>query len=586
MLDNGNLSERGFFMKNIAILIVFVMMFSLGVPAYASDTSVIASYDSLTEKITISGNANGATTIVVRKEDVAASALSDANLPVDADQINSNGTYTHYFYLPQGTAYGKYYITVSNAFGSDEDSIIYYNKSVADAILKDNITNSNFVHDVKNNAAALGIDTTLPSYSDETLTLMSKIYTSYEDSADFNDKYNYCVALCSLKNKDSQGVEEVLKKYESILEIDYDNDYANNEKLSAHDKNILCALLSEMNYASIYRDALDITGETKPFVAVLKSFGAISVIKSAQSWEALKRAYTEDFDFLNKNVVGKNSAYKKLSSDDVFIALKKLSFYEIKDLKNNFDNACAAASEKNNGANTPSKGGSGSSSTRVPSGFGTGYDELPSQTGGMSQGTNVTSPAIAFVPSLGDIGAVSFPDVSYEDWFASAVMNLASSGIINGDTNGNFRPYDSITRAEFAKIVAVAFSFSGGAAKEFSDVSEDSWYASYVQRASAAGIINGYDGYFSPDDNILKQDVAVMLYRVSKMLAVEYPGIKKPFDYADASTYAWTAIGAFCENGIIKGDSDGNFKPLSPITRAEASQLVYAFINDLNTKLN
>lgn len=570
-------------MKKIAILIVIAISFSLIFPVYANAVSVVASYDASSGTVTLSTSASGATTIVVRKDGVLLSSLSDGNLPVDADQIIVNGTYTHDFYLPEGTPYGKYIITVSDAYGSAEDSIIYYNKSVADAILRDNISTDNFVNDVKSSAEALGIDTSLPSYSDDTLTLMSKIYTSYEDSADFNNKYNYCVAVCSFKNKDMQGIEETLKKYESILQIDYESDYEKNTKLSSDDKTRLCSLLSKMDYSSVYKEAISITGESKPFAAVLKSNSALAVIKGGESWEALRRIYTEDFNFLKKNVVDVNASYKNLSSTDVFTELKKLSFDNVKDIKSNFNTACINATPKQGLTPAPDNSNPGSVTTRVPSAPAGGYDEVPTQSG---TGMAAPSPAIAIVPSLEAASGAAFTDVSNDDWFAGAVLTLGASGVLNGDANGSFRPYDNITRAEFAKIITAAFSLTGGTPTEFADVPKDAWYYSYVQRAASAGIINGYNGIFSPDDNISKQDAAVMLYRVSKLLKAEYTGIKKPVDYADASTYAWTAIGSFCESGIIKGDLNGNFNPLSSITRAEASQLVCAFINDLNTKLN
>ena len=101
-------------MKKLAFLLVFSILISLVSPVYAANTSITATYDAESGKVTISGNANGETTIVVRKADAPASTLSDGNLPVDADQITVDGTYTHNFYLPQGAAYGKYHISVTD----------------------------------------------------------------------------------------------------------------------------------------------------------------------------------------------------------------------------------------------------------------------------------------------------------------------------------------------------------------------------------------------------------------------------------------------------------------------------------------
>ena len=72
-------------------------------------------------------------------------------------------------------------------------------------------------------------------------------------------------------------------------------------------------------------------------MAVFKAFCALSAVSSAESWEALKRIYTEEFTYLNSNVVGANTNYKTLSSTDVFTELKKLTFNNISDLKDNFE---------------------------------------------------------------------------------------------------------------------------------------------------------------------------------------------------------------------------------------------------------
>ena len=42
---------------------------------------------------------------------------------------------------------------------------------------------------------------------------------------------------------------------------------------------------------------------------------------------------------------------------------------------------------------------------------------------------------------------------SISDYAKEAVVALKSSGIINGDENGNFNPSNSCTRAEAAKII-------------------------------------------------------------------------------------------------------------------------------------
>ena len=53
--------------------------------------------------------------------------------------------------------------------------------------------------------------------------------------------------------------------------------------------------------------------------------------------------------------------------------------------------------------------------------------------------------------------ALGFADVAPDDWFASAVDELAQAGVIAGYPDGTFRPYELVTRAQFAHAGARSF---------------------------------------------------------------------------------------------------------------------------------
>ena len=85
-------------------------------------------------------------------------------------------------------------------------------------------------------------------------------------------------------------------------------------------------------------------------------------------------------------------------------------------------------------------------------------------------------------------------------------MNKA--GIVSGVSDTLFDPDRNITRAEFAAIIARALKLADKTA-DFKDVNGE-WFAPYVGACSDAGIITGYDGYFRPNDNITRQEMAVI----------------------------------------------------------------------------
>lgn len=95
-----------------------------------------------------------------------------------------------------------------------------------------------------------------------------------------------------------------------------------------------------------------------------------------------------------------------------------------------------------------------------------------------------------------------------------ALDTLMAYEIIQGDTDGALRLEDSITRAEFAKIVCKlkGMPIEEKADTAFSDVPFDYWASGYINTANGLGIINGYeDGTFKPDNSITYAEAIKML---------------------------------------------------------------------------
>lgn len=64
-------------------------------------------------------------------------------------------------------------------------------------------------------------------------------------------------------------------------------------------------------------------------------------------------------------------------------------------------------------------------------------------------------------------------------------------GFINGYEDGTFKPDNSMTRAEFVKIVNKVFGFTEKGTESFSDVNKEDWYYSDICIAVKVGYING-----------------------------------------------------------------------------------------------
>lgn len=110
-----------------------------------------------------------------------------------------------------------------------------------------------------------------------------------------------------------------------------------------------------------------------------------------------------------------------------------------------------------------------------------------------------------------------YSDVDSDDWFYKYITFATKEGIIEGYSNGKFKPYDTINRAEALAMILRAAdadldNFEGKTI--FNDVSKSVWYAKYVDFGYYEGIINGYSGYkFKPTKDIRRGEASLMLRR-------------------------------------------------------------------------
>lgn len=195
----------------------------------------------------------------------------------------------------------------------------------------------------------------------------------------------------------------------------------------------------------------------------------------------------------------------------------------------------------------------------------------PSTTNKDEEPTKPTTPP-------GEKGA--FPDVSENMWANEAITSLKEKGIVSGDEKGRFNPDNSITRAEYIKLIVEALDIektekSAG----FADVADNVWYKSYIDAAYAAGIVTGNDeNCVNPNAYITREDMAVILYRA---LGKETESELAFADSESVSEYARVGVACLAEMKIINGVGDNMFVPKANATRAQAAQIIY---NLLKTK--
>ena len=106
----------------------------------------------------------------------------------------------------------------------------------------------------------------------------------------------------------------------------------------------------------------------------------------------------------------------------------------------------------------------------------------------------------------------------------------------------------------------------------FRDVTSAHWAFASVERAAELGLVTGYsDGTFRPDTPVTRAQFVLMLWRMCGK-----PAAAKAASFADASAdWYQDALSWAVENGYVNGLSDTRFGPDAPITRQQATAILF-----------
>ena len=153
---------------------------------------------------------------------------------------------------------------------------------------------------------------------------------------------------------------------------------------------------------------------------------------------------------------------------------------------------------------------------------------------------------------------------------------------VSGYADGTVRPNANITRAETAQMLYRLLTpetrnKNSRGSINYSDVSSSDWYYTSVRTLSNLDIIKGYsDGSFRPNANITRAEFAAMLCRFS-----DASGSAKTSFTDISGHWARTSIEAVSAKGWVTGYADGTFRPNAKITRAEVMTMLNRMLGRL-----
>lgn len=169
-----------------------------------------------------------------------------------------------------------------------------------------------------------------------------------------------------------------------------------------------------------------------------------------------------------------------------------------------------------------------------------------------------------------------------------AIKWAKDEGIFSGYSDGSFKRYDTINRAEVLKVVLEAYNVpllsSNGSSFGFKDVNPNAWYMTYVKTAKDHGMLDGYakGNKAGMSDDINRAEILKFVLEAAR----EFSGYDLEDDYiysyvyADVKASKWYyqyAMGAYKYSLFDTDYSNGKqyLRPAQLVERGEVALLLY-----------
>ncbi|WP_182199830.1 S-layer homology domain-containing protein [Paraliobacillus salinarum] len=162
---------------------------------------------------------------------------------------------------------------------------------------------------------------------------------------------------------------------------------------------------------------------------------------------------------------------------------------------------------------------------------------------------------------------------------------MIEEGIMGGYPDGLFKPDNSVTRAEFTKLLVESLQLTGeSTSHSFTDVKDSVWYTKPIAIAINHNLISGYpDGTFKPNNKISREQMTGIIQRALHQQGVTSK--EKELTFSDTSKIHKdfrSSVAKLYYHGIMNGKGNNLFAPKDYTTRGETAAVLNRMLKTIN----
>ena len=170
--------------------------------------------------------------------------------------------------------------------------------------------------------------------------------------------------------------------------------------------------------------------------------------------------------------------------------------------------------------------------------------------------------------SLGVVNSIpKFSDVTSSTWCYKYVVEMCDADVIDGYSNGTFRPNNTVTYGQALKLIMLAAGYP------VQEKTGTHWASGYLTKAKSDKLVSGTVDLDAP---ITRLAVAQIAAKAMELSTSELSSVKPFTDTSDVYVQALSAA------GIVEGYFSGGtstFRPSNTLTRGQVAAIVWRMKN-------